>query len=327
MRRIRNILFGIALLLVLLVLVGLVYVDFRYEALRAAPRIDLATITTDRSSVRVAIDVFRATELLHASIEEQAGRAVPKWLVAKMLPYEATFMLVLEERAGRINIHGLLNTQRLAPVILEQVNRSGFLENEKALAWGPAALQHEKRGALSLAGTVPLVENPLEAAEFGWVEPNRLTTLPLERGHLVEAVIDNRDGGAYMAIASLLAAYGVEPDESIQEISVSSFQFVRSIRLTADNERMLKKNDFGATEGLRIRMVVEIVPEARDRLGALNLKAALGKAFERQGEDFDRRHGLSFTGSNDWNDNVIEYEYRLEDLPKAVSLALHGNLF
>lgn len=327
MRIFRKILLGLAALLLLLVLAGLLFVEFRYEALRAAPRIDHASLTADRASVRVAVDVSRASELLIGAVEEQIGREIPKWLIDKVLPYEASVILLVNKEDDRVDVHGLLNAQRLGPIICDQFNASDFFEITEAIAWEPEALHREQRGALTLAGTVPLSEDALEAAEEGWAESSRLVPLALEGGHLIEAVIDNRDGGAYLAIASLLAAYGVALDQSLQEISVSSFQFVRSIRVTADNERLLKKNEFGTTDGLIIRMAVEIIPEARNRLGVLNLKAALGKAFELQGEDFDRRHGLSFEGSNEWNATTIEYEYRLDDLPKAVTLALQGKLF
>lgn len=317
----------VAATVLVLVLAGLLYADFRYQALRASPRVDHVSLTPERPSVRVAIDMSRASELIQGIAEEQIGRKIPKWLFDKVLPYEASLMLLVDKSAGRVNLSALLNEQRLAPVIRDQFALSGFFEQNEAIAWEPATLQHEQRGALILTGSVPILTDALDAAVVDWADSSRLSPLSLEGGHLFEAVIDNRDGGAYLAIASLIAAHGMELDKSIQEISVSSFQFVRTIRITADNMRLLKKNAYAATDGLLIQLAIEIMPEARNRLGVVNLKAALDKAFERQGADFERRHKLSFSGSSEWNENIIEYEYRLDELPKAVTLALTGELF
>ena len=106
-------------------------------------------------------------------------------------------------------------------------------------------------------------------------------------------------------------------DEQMEDISLTSFQFIYSARLAID---MTSRN------ALKFFMAIKIVPEAVNRLAVINLKGFLDDGFDAWTEVFEKEHGIAFTGSSSWNENVIEYDYRLDDVKKALQLFLEGRL-
>ena len=83
-------------------------------------------------------------------------------------------------------------------------------------------------------GTVPMEPEAHEAAWYLWKQSFKPAPLRLEGGHFIEVVMDNRDGGAYLSVASILHAFDIKPNEAETDISLSSLKFVTQSRMHAD---------------------------------------------------------------------------------------------
>jgi len=141
--------------------------------------------------------------------------------------------------------------------------------------------------------------------------------MELSEEHFIEGLFDNRIGSGYLAMASLLKAFGIELDENKQNISLSSFQFVLSTRLAID---VLNDNS------VKFRMVIEVLPEAKQRLAVINLKVGLDDVFETYRHTLKSDYGITMTGGSEQTNHVIEYKYRIENAVKLVEIILVGDL-
>lgn len=134
----------------------------------------------------------------------------------------------------------------------------------------------------------------------------------------MEAVFDNRDGGAYLAVASLLHAYGFNLDEEEEDIGLTSLQFVRSARLEID---------LISDETVAIRFSLDVVPGTRDRMAVVNMKVGLEKVFGKMGERARDRHGLTLSGDSAWKGDTLEFDYRLRPADRFIEQILGGEFF
>jgi hypothetical protein len=130
-------------------------------------------------------------------------------------------------------------------------------------------------------------------------------------------VMDNRRGHAFLVVASMLEAFDIHLDAEKTDISLSSLQFVREARLTADLTR---------SDSLRIRFVLEILPDDIEKLGVVNLKVGIDELFEEIGTRWRRDHGLRLEGESAWDGTRIVYEYRLSSARKAFHLLVTDQL-
>lgn len=294
------------------------YVDVRYELLRAAPRIDHGSIVSDFPSIRVLVDPSRAAGHFEALAERRLGRNIPAWALDWFSPYSLSMITSLDRNSRKVKAHGLLNLPRLGAVLPEVLYSYVHTEEYPEIEWPAEGIQRHSRGALTLDVAMRMDDEALEAARSRWNSETPSTPLQLEGRHLVEAVFDNRDGGAYLAVASFMRARGVNLNEEERDISLSSLQFVRSARL--------ELNPVGE-DALAIRLALEVVPEARDRIAVHNMKAAMDEGFEKWGERLAQDHGLKLTGTGTWRENVLDYDFRLRSFDKALDLFVEGELF
>ena len=74
-------------------------------------------------------------------------------------------------------------------------------------------MRREQRGALLLTGTIPMDPEANEHAWVHWNHSRTLAPLPFRGGHLIELIMDNRSGGAYAVLVTLLAEYDIKNEE------------------------------------------------------------------------------------------------------------------
>ena len=157
-----------------------------------------------------------------------------------------------------------------------------------------------------------------EAAWYLWKQSFKPAPLPFEGRHFIEVAMDNRDGGAYLAIASLLHAYDIKLDESQTDISLSSLKFVIKARMLVD---------ITPADILVMRLTLEIRPDAVNRLGVINLKVGIEEVLVEWGENLSSEHGIPFEVKSAWDGNVIHFNYRIKGAGKVIRLAMDGELF
>ena len=310
--------FGVLAAAVLIVaLGGLWYVNDRWGAVTAAPAISLSPVPGSDRVIYAAIDPGRAAGAIQAVVESWAGRGVPAWMIGMALPHALYGGLGTDYDSGQIALRFLLNERRLGPLLASNLVVLDIPGRFPEISWGPAGVVLERRGAISLDGDIPMEPEAREAVWYSWNQSFERTPLELDGGHAFEILADNRSGGAYLAVASLLEAFDYELNEDEQKISLSSLKFVVQARASVD---LL---DDGAA---MIVLSLEIAPEAVERVGIVNLKVGIDEGFDTWTANLDEQHGIDLTGASAWKDNVIEWRYTLDRAADVARLAIEGNL-
>lgn len=269
-----------------LILLAALFLQWRYGVFFAGPRLDRLNLVSEPGIVAV-VDPAIAVPLIGDIIEKETGYRVPAAVIERILPYEAALLTQSDHNDDRINVTAYVNTRRLGRDLANQLNQQGLLDRLDKINWSPDGFTRETAGIVRANGFVPMEREAREAAWYYWKQTLKPKPLTIEGGHLFEAVFDNRDGDAYLAIASLLHTFDIDLDEKETDISLSSLQFVLKARLTAD---------LVPEDALHIHMRIDIKPEAIDRLGVINLKAGIEELFYKLSERLYRDHGFELQG-------------------------------
>ena len=317
MKRFKRELRIAAALLAIALVAAAIYVEIRYALIRTSPRVDLAELADDPSIIAV-INPALALEQIRPLITERAGFPVPDWIVRRVLPYEATVVTISNYDDDEIDLTLFLNLRRFGPAIERQVNAAGLRQIVPEIHWNQDGLVEISPGVLSAAGSVPMELEAQEAAWFLWSQKFKPTSMPFQGTHFIEVVMDNRDGGAYLAVASILQAFDISLDKSQTDISLSSLKFVTKARMYVD---------ITPADLLLCHLAIEVRPDTVNRLGVINLKVGIDELMSQWGETLSKEHGLTLEGKSSWNDNVMLFNYRLKSAGKALQLALNGELF
>ena len=318
LRKYRKLLLLIPVVFIVLAGFALFALDLRYHFLRATPRVDHESYTDLHPSVRVFVNPSRARDRLGPLLEQRFGRPVPEWIVDAVLPHTLSLIVFANHDSGRIEMSGMLNTRRLDPVIGTMLEVYDVAAHYPEIVWSDKGVVRTERGVLLYDASVVMEAEAKEAAWYVWKHGIQPRPLPLEGNHLVEIVFDNRDGGAYLAVASLLHAYGFNLDEEEEDIGLTSLQFVRNARVTVD----LVSDDTVA-----IRFTLDVVPGTRHRIAVINMKVGLGKVFDRAVERAWDRHGLTLSGDSEWKGDTLEFDYRLRPADRFIERVLDGKFF
>jgi len=170
---------------------------------------------------------------------------------------------------------------------------------------------------LTLNGRLPMEVQAQEAVWYEWDRTIIPTPLELEGGHFIEFAADNREGGFYLVLASLLDAYDIRLDEQEQDISLTTFYFVVSARIVAD---------ITTDERLKIQMAIEFQKGTENRVGVINLKVAIDDFIEAWRNELFDMHGLVLDGTSEWEENVLHYRYTLDDALEFMELLARGEI-
>ena len=306
-----------AIALAIALVAAATYLELRFDVLRSSPRVDLAGLTDDPSIIAVINPEF-ALDQLRPLLSERAGFTVPDWIVRRVLPYEATVVTASDYDAAEVDLTVFLNPRRLGPAIQGEVNAVGLQSSFPEIQWAPEGLMEGGPGVYSVSGAVPMEAEAQEAAYYLWKQSFKPADIPFQGAHFIEVVMDNRDGGAYLAVASILHAFDINLDESETDISLSSLKFVIMARMYLD---------VTPTDLLLFQLAIEVRPDAVNRLGVINLKVGIDELLTEWGETLRTEHGITLDGKSDWNENVMLFHYRLNSASKALRLAIDGELF
>ncbi len=290
-------------------------VELRYGILRTGPRVS-RTPATAGAGVIAVVDPEKLASLAGDEIRGAAGWPVPEWLVRRMLPHEGGVAAVVNFDQQRADLRVYVNPKALAPLGKRLGNTLRFSDAFPRIRWKKGAEQ-PARGLLVKEGVVAFAPDAEEAFWYTWNQTIQPAPPALEGGHLLEAVFDNRQGHAFLIVASILEAYDIDLGAQEADISLSSLQFVREARLIAD---------LAPSDSIRIRFVLDILPEHIEKLGVVNLKVGLDDVFKEYAERWRRDHGLKLEGQSAWDGTTIVYDYRLSSAKRAFHLLVRGEL-
>ncbi len=327
MSRVRRMVKRGILILVPVFALALIIIEWQAGVFIPAPRIDLATASLDMlpkaphpkahpqaPSVRVLVDPSSAEGIIVGALKRNsAAERLPGWVIEALIPYEAALVATFDFDRSTVHLEGLLNMRRLDGVMARAFPMDRLHSGLPEIEWSTDGIRHPRRGLLTLHATVPMDPGVEEDVWYFWDHDIIYAPLELEGGHLLEAVFDNRSGGAWLVIGSLFTVFDFDLDEQEQDISLSSLQFVTRGRCTLD---VVKQRD------IRIQIALEIIPQHVEKLGVINLKIGLSDAFDVLRENLQEDHNIEMTGGVEWDENVIRYDYLIRDAERVLAVLL-----
>jgi hypothetical protein len=296
-------------------LLAVAVTELRYGFLRSGPRVSRGPVTSGAGLIAI-VDSAKLTELAGDEIRDASGWPVPDWAVRRMLPHEGGVAALLNFDLQRVDLRVYVNPKTLAPVGRRLGETLRFSDAFPRIRWKKGS-EEPARGLLMKEGVVAFAPEAEEAFWYTWSQSIKQSPPEFEGGHLLEAVFDNRQGHAFLIVASLLDAYEIELGAEETDISLSSLQFVREARLTAD---------LAPPDSIRFRFVLDILPEHIEKLGVVNLKVGLDDVIKEHSDRWQREHGLKLEGQSAWDGTTIVYDYRLSSARQAFHLLVRGEL-
>ncbi len=306
-----------AILLAVTLLVVGAYVEFRLQVLRRSPEVDLSRIAAESSIVAVVRPEL-AIDQIESILSERVGFSVPRWIVRRALPFQAAIVTSSDYDDSEVDLTAFLNPRHFGKELQGRLNKRGIQSILPEIQWAEAGIVTETPGVLQAQGAVAMETEAQEAAWYLWKQSFKPAPLPFKGQHFIEVVMDNRDGGAYLAVASLLHAFGIKLDEDQTDISLSSLKFVTESRMLVD---------IAPEDILVLRLSIEIRPDAVNRLGVINFKVGITELIVGWGEMLTTEYALPFEGESSWDENVMHFNYRVKGATKVMQIAMEGKLF
>jgi hypothetical protein len=282
---------GILAALALIAVVLLFVADNRYEFLFASPRKSHSTYVNERTSILAVVNPAHAVPLI---LDRLGENAPPQSVLAKLLPYEAALLISPDVRLGPVDVTLFVNTRRLAPVIAEQSVHAGIPQAVPFVTWTSTGFQPAGAGVLTMTGITDIDRATLGEVRAEW----GVVTLPsrpsIDGSHMLEAIIDNRDGTLYAVVSALAAKNLIELPVAKDEIR-KTVAPVAIIRATGD---------LSDVETLSIRMTVECQATAEEgQVTAVSF--TLGALLSELAKALQQAYGASLTIGQKTTDGTI----------------------
>jgi len=232
--------------------------------------------------------------------DHMAPPDVPPWATDMALPHESAVLMDCSPSSEATAIRLFLNENRFGPLIVQGINDQEAMLRLPGVAW-TGAMTRPKRGVLLKEGKVNVPEKVLSLVrkQWGLVElPNSLT---IEGGHLLEAVLDNRDGGAYALIAAMQTAVGRTHEMLEPERLIGTVHNIASVRMTADK---------AGPDVLDIHLHIEGNPQKEE--ADIEALVSLLTFVYQASRDGLREEGIELTGTFERDGMAIEGTFQLE---------------
>ena len=215
-------------LLIILAGAGLV-ADANYGAVRSSPRISHETLAKPQTRALVVIDTPKTKDFIKQQLLKDVP--VPGWVLPLALPHEAALIVDVDYEMNGMDLTLFVNDKRLGPVIRDKMN--GVQLPAPLNQWFTSPAKLEARGKIIRKGGATLNHMLLARVEDQWADAAVSDRLRVQGGHMLEVVLDNRDGAAIAILGSIAAAQGLPLDE----MTLGRLGMVRdlaSLRLQAD---------------------------------------------------------------------------------------------
>lgn len=261
MKKALIILLAVLGLLLLVAIIAAVIVDNKYEAIWSASRISHESVAPPQTALRAVVNPRIAKNYLITDIAQATGMKAAG--IARVLPHELAVLVSTDLATRDAGVTLFINEQRLGPVICEEAKKASALsQNVPFVQWNPEGLAKQRRGKLVANGFLTLRPDYVDVVNQEWGSVQTPSPLTINGGHFIEAVIDNRDGGAFALIGTLIAMQaggnrGFEPAAIGQ-----SLWTVGAIRITADMIPDYLTPDDPADEQMNVRIVIDCNPLA-----------------------------------------------------------------
>lgn len=286
----------VVLVILLAAAVGvLLTMDSRYKILFRSPRVSHETLVTPEKTRAVAVlNVPMAKSLIEQKLQ------APGWALPMALPYEAALVVDLDRQLGDVALKVFVNEKRLAPMICEFSQRIKLPPPYDT--WFHEPMRQERPGVLLREGLTLCSRQIRDTIDTKWSDTAVADALHIEGGHLLEAVLDNRDGSA-LAVASVVCdSQGINLDNSLDEQTLGFVQAISSCRVQAD---------LVSDSELAVRLKIECDPSADPSIPAmLQMLVEMGMASQEV-KTAARNFGCTYTGSTSLDGNTVVADYKV----------------
>lgn len=293
----KQIALAVLLVILIIVMVAAIVVDRKFALIVASPKISHESLVKPETRAQIVVDVPKAKEIIKKKL--LAGRSVPDWVLPRALPYEADLVANLDYARNSMDFTLFVNDQRLAPVLVDQINRLKLPAPFDQ--WFKEKMAWKERGRMVRNGAAPM--NPVFLSKLKALfkdKPGAGAPLRIEGGHLVEAVLDNRDG-------SLLAIVGTIAEAEGQSVTESTTEGFLGMAVPLDVVRL--QADLADEKTLKIHLVIECAPETKPadvQFLAMGLDWGLPEVQQSLS-----KNGITLTGKASVKDNVITGDYTI----------------
>jgi len=159
----------------------------------------------------------------------------PEEVLAEVLPREVAVIGGADYAAGEIALEVFINERRGGPFVDQRLNLAEAMANQPVIDWEQPLLRLERRGVLTARGVIPMSGRVEELVLEHWVPKEGPSASAIEGGHLLEVVVDNRDGDGMAVLAAVLQAYNVPLDQVFADPTLQKILTgVAEVRLTAN---------------------------------------------------------------------------------------------
>jgi hypothetical protein len=292
----------VLLALVIAIVAAVVVVNNKYAIITASPKISYETLLTDQTRAELVIDIPKLQGLIQSKLPPN----IPPSVLPRVLPYSAALTINPDYSADKMDMKLFINDQRLAPVLLEQINNAKL--PDPIGKFFPSPMEIKEPGKMLRSGEAPLDKDVVAAVkEAVKNKKGPDTQLKIEGGHLAEVAIDNRDGSLISIGGSFAKAMGAAVDDYINPGYFGMIAPLDNVRLQADID--------GAN--LKIRLILECAPGTDP--GQVNfLSMALDLGFPQLQASLNK-NGIKVDGKCQTKDNVITGDYVISNYEKLLA--------
>jgi hypothetical protein len=305
---VKKILLGLLGFILLVIVVALVVLQVKFGAIIGSPRVPYTTLMGQEARVQFVLDIPKAKDIVRKKLLGDAK--IPEALFVRSLPYEMASWVETNSATGEMKASVFMNDQRLAPVLIQQINAMDISKmTAKMFTWDEMKLKRVKPGVMLMEGIGKVDADVRGIINERWTKKDALAPLTAEGGHLVEVVLDNRDGGALGILASMVAANGMPLDrlksKSAMDIVAGMSDLRFSIDLVSEDvaDLVLTINFTPETEKVQVQAMKQL----------LDMGLSAGKGFVKG--------GLKLDGSSKL-DGDFKYvaAYKLEGVKSLVAM-------
>lgn len=290
----------IALLILLLLAAGVAGVasyrlnnTYGWIASKAVHHDSLATAET---RLRVAVDTLRLEQDLEPYIPDDVP--LPNWLpwklpelLPRVLPREVALLGGPDFRAGQYDFTLFVNEQRGGPALPPFLNtRTAFRQSLPGITWDEPGFTLNRRGVLTASGHLPLPFGVEQTIMELWSPEPPSDRLALLGGHVVEGVIDNRNGDIVVLIAACAPLW----DTSLETLQQNS-QFAAVMALLAGVLDVRVAVDFKTEDSL----VIQVRANAEEDVGG-QLEFFIPLVLPTMAQQVQLRYGLVMESTYAW---------------------------
>ncbi len=260
-----------------------------------AEAIPYITHITENTRIQVVLQTDEAIPLIKSLLPDELEGLPgslpwsPEEIAEMVLPREASILAGSNYETGQLDVTLFANERRLGPALVSLLNQEGALASIEGVNWSSAGFTVPRRGEILAVGTVALAGNAESQIQNYFPSRSHEAMAPLSGQHLVEAILDNRDGELLLIAMVVAGKMGIPPafifsDETVVGLLTHITAIQLTVNITGQDELTLKfsiptaeDTDLAQRMALIGAVNTVIIPEVQRRATLYQLDASLDR--------------------------------------------------